>query len=164
MGPAGCRLTISLTGVDCNAMPSACFDITVDSAIEALMDHAEALTRAEIETIPDGNYEFTDWLDGDGGSPPSEPLPFTVTVGVSGSDIHFDFTGTAPQVPTSFNNVPASTMSASLRSASATLVCCFFNASSASIAFRTEDRHSSSNFVARAACSCCSRRVYCNCY
>ena len=85
---------------------------TVDSAIAALMDHAEALTRAEIETIPDGNYEFTDWLDGAGGSPPSEPLPFTVTVGVSGSDIHFDFTGTAPQVPTSFNNVPASTMSA----------------------------------------------------
>jgi N-methylhydantoinase B len=85
---------------------------TVDSAIEALMDHAETLTRAEIAKIPDGNYEFTDWLDGSGGYPPSEPLPFTVTVGVSGSDIHFDFTGTAPQVPTSFNNVPASTLSA----------------------------------------------------
>ena len=85
---------------------------TVDAAVTALMDYAEAITRAEIDAIPDGSYSFTDWLDDDGGDPPSPPLAFTVTVTIRGSGIHFDFTGTDPQVATSINNAPASTLSA----------------------------------------------------
>ena len=83
---------------------------TVHATVVALMDYAERLTRAEIGRIPDGDYSFTDWLDDDGGNPPSEALPFTVTVGVRGTAIHFDFTGTAAEVATAINNVPGSTL------------------------------------------------------
>ena len=83
---------------------------TVHATVVALMDYAERLTRAEIGRIPDGDYSFTDWLDDDGGNPPSKALPFTVTVGVRGTAIHFDFTGTAAEVATAINNVPGSTL------------------------------------------------------
>ena len=51
-------------------------------------------------------------MDDDGSGPDAEPIRFRVRMSVTGSDIHFDFTGTAPQVKTAINNVPASTISA----------------------------------------------------
>ena len=85
---------------------------TVEAGIEALLDYAERLTRRQIEQIPDGDYEFEDFMDDDGSSPDAEPIRFKLRVSVRGSDIHFDFTGTADQVKTAINNVPSSTISA----------------------------------------------------
>ena len=85
---------------------------TVEAGIEALLDYAERLTRREIERIPDGDYEFEDFMDDDGSGPDADPIRFKLRVSVCGSDIHFDFTGTADQVKTAINNVPSSTISA----------------------------------------------------
>jgi len=85
---------------------------TVNRSMAELLDYAERLTRREIESIPDGSYSFSDYLDDDGTGPDSEPVPIAVRIDVRGSEIHFDFEGTAPQVVTAINNVPASTKSA----------------------------------------------------
>ncbi len=85
---------------------------TVEAAMQALLDYAERLTRREIEQIPDGAYQFEDFMDDDGSGPNAQPVRFKLKMSVAGSNIHFDFTGTAAQVKTAINNVPASTISA----------------------------------------------------
>jgi N-methylhydantoinase B len=85
---------------------------TIEQGFVALLDHAERLTRKEIESIPDGSYQFTDYLDDDGSGPEAAPIAIKVTMTVSGSDIHFDFSGTGEQVKTAINNVPYSAASA----------------------------------------------------
>jgi N-methylhydantoinase B len=84
---------------------------TVLGYVEELLARAERLTRAQIETIPDGAYAFEDWLDDDGVDI-GQRVKIAVTVRVAGSGMTFDFTGTDPQVRGPFNSVPASTMSA----------------------------------------------------
>ena len=37
-----------------------------NKGVEALLDYTEKLTREEIRNIPDGVYEFEDWVDNDG--------------------------------------------------------------------------------------------------
>lgn len=81
-------------------------------AIDALMNYAERLTRLAIEAIRDGDYVFSDWLDNDGLENTTEPVEIRVTIRVRGSEVEFDFTGSAPQVKSSINNVASSTISA----------------------------------------------------
>ena len=83
---------------------------SADAGLEALMDYAERLTRLAIERIPDGSYDFEDWLDDDGLDPDAEPRRICVRIGVIGSDIEFDFTGTDPQVDAAINSVRSSTL------------------------------------------------------
>jgi N-methylhydantoinase B len=66
-----------------------------------LHDHAERMMRAEIAALPDGQWSFTDYIDGLGEKP--EPLPLKVTVTIKGSDITVDWTGSAPQVKGAIN-------------------------------------------------------------
>ena len=67
-----------------------------EALVPALMDHSERLTRAAIEAIPDGAYEFVDWLDNDG-IDLDRRIRIQVRIEVSGSEMHFDFTGSDPQ-------------------------------------------------------------------
>lgn len=85
---------------------------TVLRGIDALMDYAERLTRLSIEKIADGDYSFEDWLDNDGSEASKEPVKICVTIRVRGSEVEFDFTGSAPQVKSSINNVATSTLAA----------------------------------------------------
>lgn len=80
------------------------------ASVDALLDYSERLTRRALERIPDGTYEFADFLDDDGVTP--EPVRIQVKVSVRGSDIHVDFTGSNPQVRGAINCVPSSTMAA----------------------------------------------------
>ena len=75
-----------------------------------LIHYAERMTRVAIGKIPDGRYRFTDHLDDDGQS--DEPLPVTVSLMVRGTDLLFDFDGTAGAVAGNLNAVPAITISA----------------------------------------------------
>ena len=75
-----------------------------------LVDYTERYTRAEIERLPDGEAEFTDYLDGDGIEPGA--IPFRVKVTIAGSDMTIDFTGTSPQVKGAINSVHSFTASA----------------------------------------------------
>ncbi len=68
---------------------------TVQAALSALTDRAEALMRAELDALPDGRWEATDYLDNDGIT--DEPLPLTVALEISGDTMVLDFQGSAPQ-------------------------------------------------------------------
>ena len=83
----------------------------VNAGMTELLDYAERLTRSEIEKMPDGEYNFEDFMDDDGSSPDAEPIPFRVKMTVDGSNIEFDFEGTGEQVKTAINNVPYSAIS-----------------------------------------------------
>ena len=82
----------------------------VEEHIDALIAYAERITRQTIEQIPDGRYEFTDYMDDDGFS--DEPIPIHAAVTVEGSDITVDFTGSSPQVHGSVNAVASVAKSA----------------------------------------------------
>ncbi|MBL8698850.1 MAG: hydantoinase B/oxoprolinase family protein [Alphaproteobacteria bacterium] len=70
--------------------------------LDELQALAERMMRRFIrENIPDGEYSFTDWIDGIGETP--EPLPIRVRVRVQDDEVELDFTGTAPQVPAAIN-------------------------------------------------------------
>ncbi|MGE5597294.1 MAG: hydantoinase B/oxoprolinase family protein [Hyphomicrobiales bacterium] len=80
----------------------------VTGQMAALKEYAEALTRAAIEAIPDGEYRAEDVME----APDGQLLPIRVRVEVRGSDITFDFEGTAPEQRASLNAVAAVTRSA----------------------------------------------------
>ena len=69
--------------------------------LAALLDYAEALTRAEIEGLPDGTYLFDDFIDDDGFS--DEAIPLKLALTVKGSEIVADFTGSSPMVRGALN-------------------------------------------------------------
>lgn len=76
------------------------------SAFEAigtgLLDYGERLMRTAIANIPDGEYDFADFVEG------FDSLhEIVVKLTIDGSDIHADFSGTAPQVEANFNAVEA---------------------------------------------------------
>ena len=68
---------------------------TVRAALDALQDRADALMRAELQELPDGRWEATDYLDNDGIT--DEPLPIVVALEVKGDTMTLDFEGTAPR-------------------------------------------------------------------
>ena len=63
---------------------------------EDLLDYAEELTRAELRTFPDGEYEFTDYIDDDGFG--SGQITLHVKLTKRDSEFLLDFSGTSPQV------------------------------------------------------------------
>ncbi|MEW5772297.1 MAG: hydantoinase B/oxoprolinase family protein [Thermodesulfobacteriota bacterium] len=78
----------------------------------ALLDHAEALTRASLRDLPDGVWSFTDYLDDDGQG--ARDIPIRLRLEKSGDALRLDFTGSAPQVRGGVNAVRAITLSAAL--------------------------------------------------
>ena len=68
----------------------------VAQASEELMDYSERWMRSEISAIPDGSYEFTDWMEDDGVV--DKTVRFHVTVTIDGDRMIVDWTGSAPQV------------------------------------------------------------------
>lgn len=82
----------------------------VEAHTEALIAYAERITRAAIETIPDGVYSMTDYLDDDGFG--EGPLTITATVTVAASSLTVDFTGSSPQTTGNVNTVEAVAKSA----------------------------------------------------
>lgn len=63
--------------------------------VEALLDHTEILTRRAIRALPDGTWEFKDYIDDDGIS--GDLITIVARVTKTGDEIHVDFDGTSPQ-------------------------------------------------------------------
>ena len=83
---------------------------TLKSYMTDIIDYTERLTRAEIEALPNGSWEFTDYVDDDGFKP--EPIAIKVKVTIDGDEMVVDFTGTSPQAKGSINpNLPFTTSS-----------------------------------------------------
>ncbi len=68
---------------------------TVQAALDALGDRAEALMRAELTDLPDGRWEAVDYLDNDGIT--DAALPIKVALEIAGDRLVLDFAGTAPR-------------------------------------------------------------------
>ncbi|HEV7265456.1 MAG TPA: hydantoinase B/oxoprolinase family protein [Falsiroseomonas sp.] len=74
---------------------------TFIEAQEALQDYADRKARAVLARIPDGEYEFWDYLDDDMVS--TFPVRIRLTLRKRGGEIELDFDGTDPQVATAYN-------------------------------------------------------------
>ena len=102
------RLPNELLG-DIQAQLAGCFlgrDITaaivhkygVDtyfSAVETILDQAEAVARSRIRAMPDGVYEHETWLDNDGVG--DTPIPINVRVVIAGDEMTVDYSGIGEQ-------------------------------------------------------------------
>jgi N-methylhydantoinase B len=73
--------------------------------MEAFLAYSEKKIREGIRQIPDGVYEFTDYLDDDGIDLSKENLPIKVMVEVRNDTILLDFTGSCKQVKGGINVV-----------------------------------------------------------
>ena len=82
---------------------------TLRSCIIEMMDRSEQQMRAHINTIPDGTYSFEDFFDNDGIN--DTPLRVAFRLTVDGTDLHFDFTGTAPAATGPLNMAETTTRS-----------------------------------------------------
>ena len=76
---------------------------------DELIDYGETLTRKVIASWPDGDYCFTDYIDGDGFS--REQIPITVKITVDGDHLTADFEGSSPQVRGAINSTMSFTKS-----------------------------------------------------
>ena len=77
----------------------------LEQSFDTSIANSETLMREEIAAIPDGSYQFEDFLDDDGQS--DNPLKIAATVTVTGSEIAVDFTGSSPQTKGGINMTPS---------------------------------------------------------
>ncbi|MBW1887692.1 MAG: hydantoinase B/oxoprolinase family protein, partial [Deltaproteobacteria bacterium] len=69
----------------------------VSKCLGEYLTYSERRMRNEIEQMPDGTYHGEDVLEGDGVS--DDLINFTTAITIKGDSIHFDWTGSHPQVP-----------------------------------------------------------------
>ncbi|MBI4696243.1 MAG: hydantoinase B/oxoprolinase family protein [Gammaproteobacteria bacterium] len=82
---------------------------TLAQSVRDILDTTERRTRSLIRELPDGIFEFEDYIDSDGQTP--EPYLIHARTEKSGDQIHIDFTGTSEQA-----RGPTNTPLASLQS------------------------------------------------
>jgi N-methylhydantoinase B len=82
------------------------------SLVEALLLHSEQLIRAQLRSMPAGEFTAEDWLDSDGVIDQPRRLAVKVSFEPTEASVHIDFTGSSPQVSGSVNAVRAITLSA----------------------------------------------------
>ena len=71
------------------------------AALEHLNDYGERVARASLAKIPEGVYQFHDYLDDDGAG--AKNIKIAVTIGIEKKQIKIDFTGTDAQVRGNIN-------------------------------------------------------------
>jgi N-methylhydantoinase B len=72
----------------------------VRQAMDDMLDWSERRVRDLVESIPDGDYAFADYLDDD---LDGAPIRLAVSLRVRGDTIELDYTGTDPQVNGALN-------------------------------------------------------------
>jgi N-methylhydantoinase B len=70
----------------------------IRQAMQQLISNTERQAKAAIAAIPNGSYEFIDYMDHDG-IDLKTPIGIKVRLDVLDDRLRFDFTGTHPQVP-----------------------------------------------------------------
>ena len=74
----------------------------VEQAMQDVITYAESKARTAIASIPDGVYDFSDYLEGINDR---QIAFFSARMTVSKGEIHLDFSGTDPQLPAAYNLV-----------------------------------------------------------
>lgn len=82
----------------------------INSYMQELCAYASRMVRAFLRKIPDGKYEFSDYMDNDGIT--DTPIKICVSIEIKGDTAIVDFTGTSEQVRGSVNAIYAITVSA----------------------------------------------------
>jgi len=80
--------------------------------IDDLITYTERRIRAAIERLPDGTYEASDFMNGDGVA--DEPIRLAVTLIVEGDSMVINFDGTAEQNQGPINSSPAMTFAGAI--------------------------------------------------
>ena len=83
---------------------------TVHQYMDALLDYTEQLAREEILSLPDGTYEFTDYVDAD--NIEEGPVVIHVKLTIKGDRVLADLEGSSPQVKAGINSPLTFTKSA----------------------------------------------------
>jgi N-methylhydantoinase B len=84
----------------------------IQGSVVALLNHSEALMKAALERLPEGEFNAEDFLDNDGITDEPVKICVTITTAPARGRVRVDFTGSAPQVAGSLNAVFAITYSA----------------------------------------------------
>src|SRR5260221_13236054 len=84
----------------------------IKKLMKETIDYAERLTRAALKGLPDGQWQFEDWIDDDGVDY-GKPIRLFVTIRKKGGHMVVDWTGTNPQVKGAINNTLSFTQAAS---------------------------------------------------
>ena len=71
------------------------------AAFDEIISRTADRMRGAIDSIPDGIYQFSDFMDGDGIA--TSDIPICLSLTVKGEHIHLDFAGTSPQVSGNIN-------------------------------------------------------------
>ena len=74
---------------------------TLTEYMKELLNYSERKIRNAIANIPNGTYEFTDYIDSDGRG--GEPVPIHVKLEIRDTEIFLDFTKNSPQVKGALN-------------------------------------------------------------
>jgi N-methylhydantoinase B len=82
----------------------------LEAAFTDVLDYTERGTRETLRALPDGVYEATGEIEGDGFA--DTDIPLRVAVTIAGDELTIDFAGSAPQVPGNVNCPLAVTLSA----------------------------------------------------
>jgi N-methylhydantoinase B len=78
------------------------FDLAdLDEYVEALFTYTAERTHNALERLPAGEYEAEEFEDDDGIT--DRPIRFQVKIKIGGGRVHFDFSGSDPQRPSSMN-------------------------------------------------------------
>ena len=80
--------------------------------IDELLDYSERLVRAELRTMPAGEFNAENWLDSDGVTDKPIRIAVRLKLDPAAGAIEADFAGSSPQVAGSVNAVRAITLSA----------------------------------------------------
>jgi N-methylhydantoinase B len=80
--------------------------------IEELLNYSEHLVRAELRSMPRGEFSAEDWMDDDGVTDVARKISVKLRLDPEAASIHIDFVGSSPQGAGSINAVRAVTLSA----------------------------------------------------
>lgn len=75
---------------------------TIYTAIDEVIEQSERRVRADLEEMPDGEYQFSDVMDNVGED--TESVHMEVTIEIAGDELVFDYTGTDPQTESAINS------------------------------------------------------------
>ena len=80
--------------------------------VEELLNYSERLVRAELRSMPPGEFTAEDWMDDDGVTDAPRKIVAKLQFAPQRGSVHVDFAGSSPQVAGSINAVRAITLSA----------------------------------------------------
>lgn len=101
-GDLSAQISANLIGVRRLQEAYARYGGDLIGCMQELVAYSERRVRSVVEALPDGEYYYTDYVDGCGEKYP-DPLPICVKVTIAGENLTVDFTGSAPQIKAPIN-------------------------------------------------------------